>query len=180
MTKELEQDILHQAKTILDKIKSAPEDYRNNPMTQNLMKWYEALIDAVTAEPQESDESLNKRMPALQNKLLGSSSSDNGDDTYAGKAPEELNEGDHITDANGTEHVVLGHKDGNLILETMDGNRSEVPYPVIEKELAGGTAYISSTNVTIPKEEDHFGEEQAEGLDNLLEGLRDTPHDDRW
>lgn len=29
-------------------------------------------------------------------------------------------------------------------------------------------------------EDDHFGEEQAEGLDNLLEGLRDTPHDDRW
>lgn len=26
----------------------------------------------------------------------------------------------------------------------------------------------------------HFGEEQAEGLDNLLEGLRDTPHDNRW
>lgn len=23
-------------------------------------------------------------------------------------------------------------------------------------------------------------EEQAEGLDNLLEGLRDTPHDNRW
>lgn len=30
------------------------------------------------------------------------------------------------------------------------------------------------------QEEDHFGEEQAEGLDNLLEGLRDTPHDNRW
>lgn len=29
-------------------------------------------------------------------------------------------------------------------------------------------------------EEDHFGEEQAEGLDNLLEGLKDTPHDNRW
>ena len=27
---------------------------------------------------------------------------------------------------------------------------------------------------------EHFGEEQAEGLDNLLEGLRDTPHDNRW
>ena len=26
----------------------------------------------------------------------------------------------------------------------------------------------------------HFGEEQAEGLDSLLEGLKDTPHDDRW
>lgn len=29
-------------------------------------------------------------------------------------------------------------------------------------------------------EEEHFGEQQAEGLDNLLEGLRDTPHDNRW
>lgn len=29
-------------------------------------------------------------------------------------------------------------------------------------------------------EEDHFGEEQAEGLDNLIEGLKDTPHDNRW
>lgn len=29
-------------------------------------------------------------------------------------------------------------------------------------------------------EDEHFGEEQAEGLDNLLEGLRDTPHDNRW
>ena len=28
--------------------------------------------------------------------------------------------------------------------------------------------------------DDHFGEEQAEGLSNLLEGLRDTPHDNRW
>lgn len=27
---------------------------------------------------------------------------------------------------------------------------------------------------------EHFGEGQAEGLDNLLEGLKDTPHDDRW
>ena len=27
---------------------------------------------------------------------------------------------------------------------------------------------------------EHFGEEQAEGLDNLLEGLKDTPHDNRW
>lgn len=26
----------------------------------------------------------------------------------------------------------------------------------------------------------HFGEQQAEGLDNLLEGLKDTPHDNRW
>lgn len=26
----------------------------------------------------------------------------------------------------------------------------------------------------------HFGEEQTEGLDNLLEGLKDTPHDNRW
>ena len=32
----------------------------------------------------------------------------------------------------------------------------------------------------VPEDEEHFGEEQAEGLDNLLEGLRDTPHDDRW
>jgi hypothetical protein len=29
-------------------------------------------------------------------------------------------------------------------------------------------------------EDKHFGEEQAEGLDNLLEGLKDTPHDNRW
>ena len=28
--------------------------------------------------------------------------------------------------------------------------------------------------------EDHFGEEQAEGLDDLLAGLKDSPHDDRW
>ncbi len=28
--------------------------------------------------------------------------------------------------------------------------------------------------------DNHFGEQQAEGLDNLLEGLRDTPHDNRW
>ncbi len=28
--------------------------------------------------------------------------------------------------------------------------------------------------------DEHFGEQQAEGLDNLLEGLRDTPHDSRW
>lgn len=28
--------------------------------------------------------------------------------------------------------------------------------------------------------DDHFGEEQAEGLDNLLEGLRDGPKDKRW
>jgi len=112
MTKALEQDILYQAKVILDKIKSAPEDYKNNPMTQNLMQWYEALIDAVTAEPQESDESLNKRMPALQDKLLGSNSNDDDDDDL--------------------------------------------------------------------EEDDHFGEGQAEGLDNLLEGLKDTPHDSRW
>lgn len=31
-----------------------------------------------------------------------------------------------------------------------------------------------------PEDDDHFGEEQAEGLGNLLEGLKDTPHDDRW
>lgn len=35
-----------------------------------------------------------------------------------------------------------------------------------------------------PKSDDswdeHFGEQQAAGLDNLLEGLRDTPHDNRW
>lgn len=28
--------------------------------------------------------------------------------------------------------------------------------------------------------DEHFGEGQAEGLDNLLEGLKDTPHDNRW
>lgn len=33
---------------------------------------------------------------------------------------------------------------------------------------------------TVQDEKEHFGEEQAEGLDNLLEGLKDTPHDDRW
>ena len=36
-------------------------------------------------------------------------------------------------------------------------------------------------NLTTEHEDsEHFGEEQAEGLDNLLEGLRDTPHDNRW
>lgn len=35
-------------------------------------------------------------------------------------------------------------------------------------------------NDFVSDEDDHFGEEQAEGLDNLLEGLRDTPHDNRW
>lgn len=30
------------------------------------------------------------------------------------------------------------------------------------------------------QEDDSWGEQQAEGLDNLLEGLRDTPHDNRW
>ena len=30
------------------------------------------------------------------------------------------------------------------------------------------------------QDDDHFGEEQTEGLDNLLEGLKDTPHDSRW
>lgn len=120
MTKELEQDILYQAKTILDKINKSPDEYKNNPMTQNLMKWYEALIDAVTAEPQESDESLNKRMPALQEELLGS---DRGLETSHSDEDDEDDE---------------------------------------------------------DMEEDHFGEEQAEGLDSLLEGLKDTPHDNRW
>lgn len=32
----------------------------------------------------------------------------------------------------------------------------------------------------LPKDDEHFGEGQAEGLDNLLEGLKDTPHDNRW
>lgn len=95
-------------------------------------------------------------------------------------APEDLKEGDHIIDASGTEHIVLGHSAGNLILETIDGKRSEVPYSVIEKELAGGTAYISSTNITIPKEEKHFGEEQAAGLAEILNGLREGPNDNRW
>lgn len=116
MTKELEQDILYQAKVILDKINKSPDEYKNNPMTQNLMKWYEALIDAVTAEPQESDESLNKRMPALQDKLLG--------------------------------------PNGGLETSYSDDDDDE--------------------------DSDHFGEEQAEGLNNLLEGLKDTPHDNRW
>lgn len=31
-----------------------------------------------------------------------------------------------------------------------------------------------------PEDDNHFGEEQAEGLSNLLEGLRDAPHDNRW
>lgn len=28
--------------------------------------------------------------------------------------------------------------------------------------------------------DDHFGEGQAEGLTDLLAGLKDSPHDDRW
>lgn len=33
---------------------------------------------------------------------------------------------------------------------------------------------------TFDAKEDHFGEQQAEGLDNLLEGLKDGPKDERW
>ena len=31
-----------------------------------------------------------------------------------------------------------------------------------------------------PEDDNHFGEEQAKGLDDLLAGLKDSPHDDRW
>ena len=39
----------------------------------------------------------------------------------------------------------------------------------------------SSSDEGCSNDKKHEGfEEQAEGLDNLLKGLKDTPHDDRW
>lgn len=53
------------------------------------------------------------------------------------------------------------------------------------KDPEDETAFIDALNKEfkndfVSDEDDHFGEEQAEGLSNLLEGLRDTPHDNRW
>ena len=47
--------------------------------------------------------------------------------------------------------------------------------PVIDPETEPVT-----TAKELGIDDEHFGEEQAEGLDNLLEGLKDTPHDSRW
>lgn len=49
-----------------------------------------------------------------------------------------------------------------------------------DNDLAGTQQAINDALVKEPEDDNHFGEEQAEGLDNLLEGLRDTPHDNRW
>ena len=42
------------------------------------------------------------------------------------------------------------------------------------------TEYYKNVLALMGDPNGHFGEEQAEGLDNLLEGLKDTPHDNRW
>lgn len=52
-------------------------------------------------------------------------------------------------------------------IEDAPDAESSVPLTELEKEPA-------------TTEDKHFGEEQAEGLDSLLAGLKDTPHDDRW
>lgn len=59
-------------------------------------------------------------------------------------------------------------------------NEPEVITSIIDENI--GTDKDVMLDTVIPKDEDsdHFGEEQAEGLDNLLEGLKDTPHDNRW
>ena len=53
---------------------------------------------------------------------------------------------------------------------------------LIEKQNPGTIEKWASNKMKEDAErmKKHFGEEQAEGLDSLLEGLRDTPHDNRW
>lgn len=54
----------------------------------------------------------------------------------------------------------------------------------VNKDPEDEAAFIDALNKEFKNDfvsdKDHFGEGQAEGLDNLLEGLRDTPHDNRW
>lgn len=52
--------------------------------------------------------------------------------------------------------------------------------PYLNEYTSKAEDYDGNTYKGLQDENDHFGEEQTEGLDSLLEGLKDTPHDDRW
>lgn len=52
--------------------------------------------------------------------------------------------------------------------------------PYLNEYTSKAEDYDGNTYKGHQDENEHFGEGQAEGLDNLLEGLRDTPHDSRW
>lgn len=104
------------------------------------------------------------------NSILGEFTPDNTENLYM-MSPEELSkrrEEDRArwaeTDfkAGSPEHLAYIEKQNPGTLEKWASNKM--------KEAA---EHLRGSN-------EHFGEEQAEGLDNLLEGLRDTPHDNRW
>lgn len=56
----------------------------------------------------------------------------------------------------------------------------------VNKDPEDEAAFINALNKEFKNDfvsdddEEHFGEEQAEGLDNLLAGLKDGPKDERW
>lgn len=69
-------------------------------------------------------------------------------------------------------------------------NEPEVITSIVDKNVGTDEdLMLESTQTSQPSSGDegcsgdkkHEGfEEQAEGLDNLLKGLKDTPHDNRW
>lgn len=116
--------------------------------------------DVIPIEEPEGDESskLDTSDPAGE-AILGELTPDNTEDLYT---EEDMQKYFEVPRAGSPEHLALIEKQNPGTLEKWLSNKMKKD----AKRLKGS--------------DDHFGEEQAEGLDNLLEGLRDTPHDNRW
>lgn len=111
-------------------------------------------------EPEDSEFPLPKLMNNPEvNSLLGEWTPDNTEDLYT---EEDMRKHFEVPRAGSPEHLALIEKQNPGTLEKWLSNKMKKD----AERLRGSDS--------------HFGEEQAEGLDNLLEGLRDTPHDNRW
>lgn len=186
-------DIINSAKVELDKWNATPEDFkkRSIEMGIDLGKWYTDMIKAceesiepeaaTTAKEPEDDNHFGEEQTEGLADLLaelkdsphdsrwGELTPDNTENLYM--SPEELSkrrEEDRTrwaeTDfkAGSPEHLAYIEKQNPGTLEKWVSNKM--------KEAA---EHLKGSN-------EHFGEEQAEGLDNLLAGLKDGPKDERW
>lgn len=129
-------------------------------------KLLSSILDSVQkAAPEVFENVLRKVMipPEMDNpevnSILGEWTPDNTEDLYT---EEDMRKHFEVPRAGSPEHLALIEKQNPGTLEKWLSNKMKKD----AERLRGSDS--------------HFGEEQAEGLDNLLEGLRDNPHDNRW
>ena len=183
-------DIIDSAKAELEKWNAAPEDFkkRSIEMGMDLGRWYASMIEACEQSIEPENDDITQALETALNKQQT-------------KPEEQSNDYPDPLDVGGLIHNSTAKKRNVIMRDWLEHNFNNDGFDLpkalfnrihdsvnkltgVNKDPEDEAAFIDALNKEFKNDfassNKHFGEGQAEGLDNLLEGLRDTPHDNRW